>query len=87
MWVEFVGSLFCTERFFFSEYPGFPSPAKPTSDLICVNCSFQLTVSLISSPALERLDTEIKFLSIPLVTLLLLFFLSSSTGNNRLGKL
>ena len=37
MWVEFVGSLRCTERF----SPGTPvSPLlkKPTFDLICVNC-------------------------------------------------
>ena len=37
MWVEFVGSLLCTERFF-SGYSGFLSPQKPTFDLICVNC-------------------------------------------------
>ena len=37
MWVEFVGSLLCTERFF-PGYSGFPSPQKPTFDLICVNC-------------------------------------------------
>ena len=37
MWVEFVGSLLCTERF----SPGTPvSPLlkKPTFDLSCVNC-------------------------------------------------
>ena len=36
MWVEFVGSLPCTE----SISPGtavFPSPQKPIFDLICVN--------------------------------------------------
>ena len=39
---------------------------KPTFDLICVDCSFQLTVSPISAPALEQLDTQllIKFLSL-----------------------
>ena len=37
MWVEFVGSLLCTERFF-STYSGFPSPQKPTFDLICGHC-------------------------------------------------
>ena len=29
MWVEFVGSLLCTEWF---------SPQKPTFHLVCVNC-------------------------------------------------
>ena len=38
MWVEFVGSLLCTERFSPGYYSGFPSPQKPTFDLICVNC-------------------------------------------------
>ena len=33
MWVEFVGCLLCTERFL-SGYSGFPSPQKPTFDLI-----------------------------------------------------
>ena len=37
MWVEFVGSLLCTEKFL-SGYSGFPSPQKPILDLICVNC-------------------------------------------------
>ena len=36
MWVEFFGSLLCTERFF-SGFSGFPSPQKPTFYLICVN--------------------------------------------------
>ena len=56
MWVEFVGSLLCTERF----SPGTPvSPLlkEPPFDLICVNCYFEFTVSPISAPALERLDT------------------------------
>ena len=56
MWVEFVGSLLCNQ-IFFSGYSGFPSPQKPTFDLICFNCYFQFTVSPISAPALERLDT------------------------------
>jgi len=31
MWVEFVvGSLLCSERFFFWVTPIFPSPQKPT---------------------------------------------------------
>ena len=34
-WVEFVGSLLCSERFF-SGYSGFLSPQKLKSDLICV---------------------------------------------------
>ena len=55
MWVKFVGSLLCTERFFFG-YSGFPSPQK-IFDLICVDCYFQLTVSPIRASALERLDT------------------------------
>ena len=37
MWVEFVDSLLCTERFSPGN-SGFPSPQKPTFDLICVNC-------------------------------------------------
>ena len=32
-WTEFVGSLLCSERFF-SGYFGFPSPQKPTFNLI-----------------------------------------------------
>ena len=32
-------------------------PQKPTFDLIYFHCSFQFTVSPISAPALERLDT------------------------------
>ena len=35
MWVEFVGSLLCSERFF-SEYSSFSSAQKPTLDLIWV---------------------------------------------------
>ena len=35
MWVEFVGSLLCTKRFF-SGYSGFL--LSRTFDLICVNC-------------------------------------------------
>ena len=38
-------------------FSSFPSPQKPTFDLVSVNCYFQLTVSPISAPALERLDT------------------------------
>ena len=37
MWVEFVGSLLCTERFS-PGTPVFPSPRKPAFDLICVDC-------------------------------------------------
>ena len=55
MWVEFVGSLL--HREVFSGYSGFPSPQKPTFDLIYFHCSFQFTVSPINAPALERLDT------------------------------
>ena len=47
MWVEFVGSLLCTERF---------SPGTPVSPLL-KNSLFQFIVSPISAPALERLDT------------------------------
>ena len=54
--------LSCAPRSFSTGTPVFPSPQKPTFDLssfelICVNCLFQLTVSPISAPALERLDT------------------------------
>ena len=42
--------------YLYSGYSGFPSPQKPTFDLICVNCDFQCTVYPISTPALERLD-------------------------------
>ena len=62
MWVEFVGSLLCTEWF----SPGTPvSPLikKPAFDLICVDHSFQFTVSPMSPPALERLDNKVPFLS------------------------
>ena len=45
MWVEFVGSLLCTERFS-PGTPVFPSPQKPKFDLICVN----LLISLYSVP-------------------------------------
>ena len=38
MWVEFVGSLLCTERFFLRGLtPVFPSTLKAKFDLICVN--------------------------------------------------
>ena len=58
MWVEFVGSLFCTERFSFG-FSTFPLSSKTNIwfELICVDCSFQFTVSPISTAALERLDT------------------------------
>ena len=39
MWVEFVGSLLCTERVF-------SSPQKPIFELICVN----LLISIYSVP-------------------------------------
>jgi len=64
IWVESVGSLHGTEGLF-SGYAGFYLSLQTNIwfELICVNCSFQLTVSPISAPALERLDTSIKFLS------------------------
>ena len=47
MWVEFVGSLFCTDRGFSpGSAPVFPSPQKPKFDLICVN----LLISIYSVP-------------------------------------
>ena len=56
MWVEFC--RFSTlHREVFSGYSDFPSPQKPTFDLIYFHCSFQFTVSPISAPALELLDT------------------------------
>ena len=36
-WVEFVGSLLCTERFS-PGTPVFPFAQKPTFEVICVNC-------------------------------------------------
>ena len=36
MWVEFIGSLLCTERFL-PGYSGFPSPQIPAFHLIGVN--------------------------------------------------
>ena len=56
--------LFAAPRGFFPGTPAFPSPRNPTFDLICVNCYFSFTVSPISAPVLERLDTT-KFLSFP----------------------
>ena len=64
MWVEFVGSLLCTEKF----SPGTPvSPHFKKQHLtyfafIVYNLQFTLfsvnfTVSPISAPVLERLDT------------------------------
>ena len=66
MWVVFVCSLLRTERFF-SGSSGFPLSSKTNIwfELICVNCQFQLTVSPVCAPVLERLDTLIKFLSVP----------------------
>ena len=55
MWVEFVGSLLCTEKFFSLHTLVFPSPQKVIFDLRL----FQFTVSPVSAPALERLDTQI----------------------------
>ena len=52
----------------FSGHSGFPSPQKPTFDFIYFHCSFQFTVSPISAPALERLDTYIMFLSFPFLS-------------------
>ena len=60
MWIEFVVSLLCIERFSPGTPVSRPSPQKPTFDLtcmICVNCQFQFTVSPVSAPALERLET------------------------------
>ena len=50
-WVEFVGSLLCSESFCSPGTPVFPSPQKPKFDLIW----FQITVSSISASALEAL--------------------------------
>ena len=44
-WVDFVGSLRCTERFF-KGYSGFPLPQKAKFDLICVD----LLISINSVP-------------------------------------
>ena len=58
MWVEFVGSLRCTERF----SPGTPvSPLlkKPTFDLICINCSFQFRVSPIVIIDIKRQSSSL----------------------------
>ena len=38
MWVEFVGSLLCTEKFSPGTPVSDPSPQKPTFDLICFHC-------------------------------------------------
>ena len=64
-WVCWFSTL---HREVFSGHSGFPSPQKPTFDLIYFHCSFQFTVSPISAPALERLDTWIKFLSFPFLS-------------------
>ena len=62
MWVEFVDSPICSERFF-SAYSSFPLSSKTNIDLICANCWFQFTVSLISVlSSSRRLVTQIKFL-------------------------
>ena len=56
MWVEFVGSLLCTEWF----SPGTQVSAllkKPPFDLIRVNCYSEFTASPISAPELTKLDT------------------------------
>ena len=57
MWVEFVGSLLSTERF---------SPGTPISPLL-KNQKFDLIVLIVnfsySALALERPDTQIRFLS------------------------
>ena len=53
-WVCWFSTL---HREVFSGYSGFPSPQKPTFDLIYFHCSFQFTVSPISALALEWLDT------------------------------
>ena len=50
MWVEFVASALRG----FLPVLRFPFFSK---DLICVNFKFEFTVSSISAPALERLDT------------------------------
>ena len=51
-----VDSLLCTESFS-PGTPDFPSPQKPTFDLICVNLSISFTVSPVRPPAIDRLDT------------------------------
>ena len=56
MWVEFVGSLLCSERFF-RGYSGFPSPQKPSFDKICVNFEFALSPISVPLTALGRFDT------------------------------
>ena len=60
MWIEFVGSLFYTERFF-SVYSGFSLSSETNS--------VDLLISLSSDPnqcsSARRLDTFIKFLSFP----------------------
>ena len=54
MWVEFVGSLLCTERFS-PGTPVFPLSSKNSFDLICVNLQCpQLPIVL---QHLRRLDT------------------------------
>ena len=59
MWIEFVGSLLCYERFS-SGTPVFPSHQKPTFDLICfVNNDCKNNdlgnVDLISSRIVKRI--------------------------------
>ena len=44
MWVEFVASLLCTERFL----PRFPSPPKPAFHLICVKIIVNFIVLLVT---------------------------------------
>ena len=67
MWIEFVGSLLCSAPRCFLWVLRSPLSPKPGIwlDLICVYCWFRFAVSTTSAPALERLDTQIKFLSFP----------------------
>ena len=51
MWVEFVGSLLRSQRFL-SGYWGFPSPQKPTFDLICINLMISVTLSPVNAPVI-----------------------------------
>ena len=55
MWIELVGSLLCTERFFSGHF-SFPLSSKTNIWIDFNKLKFQFTVSSISAPALERLD-------------------------------
>ena len=65
MWVEFVGSLLCTERVF-SGNSGFPSPQKPKFDLIVLIVNFSCSVSnKCSSARTTRHLNKVPFFSFP----------------------